>query len=177
VRFLAIPLSAGAKVSAQSLGSEQILPHFWADLPTHLLFFGLGKSPRRCNRVGMLFWSSKNKEPKAPVLQDIRSFWGDEQPHRWKFILASIALTTLMMVMALHDFRFTQPYKAPEIDWVRSYAKDRSMADVKADQARFVAEAKAEQDADTKRREDSKAAYRRLAKGFGLPVVNDKPGK
>jgi hypothetical protein len=125
----------------------------------------------------MFFWSSKDKGPKAPVLQDIRSFWGDEQPHRWKFILASIALTTGTMVMAMHDFRFRQPYKAPDVEWVVSYDKNRSMADVKSDQARFSAQAKAEQDADTKRREESKAAYRRLAKGFGIPVVDDKPGK
>lgn len=141
------------------------------------LFLGLGKSGKSPNDGPMFFWRPKDKDPKAPLLEDIRSFWTDEQPHRWKFIFASLALTGIMVAMMTHDFRFRQPYKDPEIEWVTSFDKNRTTAQMKADQARFAEEARIEEEADTREREERKAAYRRLAKGFGLPVVNDKPSK
>jgi hypothetical protein len=137
-------------------------------------FFTLGQKRQTLYWRQMLFWRRKKTDPRVPVLQDIRSVWTDEQPYRWRFVFASIGLTGLMLVGIFHDFTFWPAYKAPEIEWVTSYSKDRSEADVLADQAKFTEEARVEKEADDKRREESKAAYRRLAKGFGMKVVNEK---
>jgi hypothetical protein len=122
----------------------------------------------------MLFWRRKKTDSKVPVLQDIRNVWTDEQPYRWRFVFVSIALTGLMMVGIFHDFRFWPEYRPPEVEWVTSYSKDRSAADVAADQIKFTEEARVEKEADDKRREESKAAYRRVAKRLGMKVVNEK---
>jgi hypothetical protein len=121
----------------------------------------------------MLFWR-KNIEHNAPLLQDIRSVWTDEQPYRWRFVFASIGLTGLMLVGIFHDFRFRQEYRPPDIEWVTSYDKDRSLADVQADQIKFTEEARLEQEAEFKASEERKAAYRRVAKRLGMKVVNEK---
>ncbi len=159
-------MGAGAHVST-GIGHSGL----WACRPNRLaarLFFGLGNPAKPTIDAAMFFWRSKDKDPKAPVLEDVRNFWNDEQPHRWKFILASLVLTLGMVFMMLHDFKFWGAYKEPEIEWVTSYDKNRTTADVIADQARFAEEARIEAETDAREREERKAAYRRLGKRFGI---------
>lgn len=122
----------------------------------------------------MMFWRPKDGEDRPPVLEDIRNLWGEEQPHRWKFMGIAVFMTVATMIGFMHDFHFYAPYKPPEIEWVRSFEKGRTLVEVKADQARFAEEARIELEAETAEREARKAAYRRLAERMGMDVVKDK---
>lgn len=136
--------------------------------------FRLGQSANIRYHHEMLFWRPKDRENPPPVLDDIRNLWSEEQPHKWKILAFSIFMTGLMVFAFAKDFHFYAPYKEPEIEWVRSLDKDRSMAEIKADQARFAELTRAEREAEFAASEERKAGYRRLAKRFGMEVVEDK---
>ncbi|WP_373487528.1 hypothetical protein [Blastomonas sp.] len=102
------------------------------------------------------------------ALADIKTFWFDQQPHKWAFIGLSLLATSTIFFAFVSESGFEREWKRPEIMWVTSLDPGRSDAQIaeenRANQAvqdKILAEQIA-------RDEERKAQYRRLAEQFGM---------
>jgi hypothetical protein len=69
----------------------------------------------------------------SAALADLRAFLATRQRHQWLFAALSLAIPFYFMTLILMK-TVEKEYKPPEVTFVTSYAKDRSDAEIRAQQ-------------------------------------------
>ncbi len=99
---------------------------------------------------------------------DLKTYWFDQQDHKWRFLLASLAATTTIFAAFFSESGFEVQWKRPEITCVTSLEPGRSDEQIRKEiEANQLLKEKREAEA-LKREEERKAQYRRLAEQFGM---------
>ncbi len=96
--------------------------------------------------------------PRA-AWRDLRAFLATRQRHQLLFATVSVAIPVLVILAFIHDTNIAPP--PPTMTFIPSWPASRSDAEIKARQ-------KIDQAAKDKMLAERKAAYQRLAKGFGI---------
>jgi hypothetical protein len=99
---------------------------------------------------------------------DIKDYWFDQQDHKWRFLLASLAATTTIFAAFFSESGFEVEWKRPEITWVQSFDPGRSDAQIAQENIANQAEKERLEAERLAREEERKAQYRRLAEQFGM---------
>ncbi len=99
---------------------------------------------------------------------DLKTYWFDQQDHKWRFLLASLAATTTIFAAFFSESGFEVEWKRPEVTWVTSFEPGRSDSEIAAENVANQ-ERKEKLEAERlAREEERKAQYRRLAEQFGM---------
>lgn len=107
----------------------------------------------------------KPSAPKA-ALRDGLDFFLEARPHKGLIVLASLLLPALIMLAVNKQFSAERQYRPPEVIFVQQWSENRTVADIKAQQARdlpgeLAAKAAAEDEA-RRRREAFKSVQARM---------------
>jgi hypothetical protein len=83
--------------------------------------------------------------PSRPgvVLADLRAFLATRQRHQWLFAALSLAIPFYFVTLMLFNSK-EKAYKPPEVTFVTSYAKNRTDAEIRAQQKIDTEKLKAE---------------------------------
>lgn len=100
----------------------------------------------------------KPSGPRA-AWRDLRTFLATRQRHQLLFAALSIAIPVLLIAGFVHDSNIAPP--PPTMTFIPSWPATRSDAEIEAQQ-------KIDQVAKDKALAERRAAYRRLAKSFGV---------
>lgn len=86
------------------------------------------------------------------AVRDLRQFLAARQPYELYFMMASLAITGIILVMFIHDSSFEREYK-PDIVYVQQWRLDRTDAEIRAQQK--IDQAKRDvEDAEQRKREE-----------------------
>jgi hypothetical protein len=114
------------------------------------------------------------REPEHDVssVSDLRAFFAQirEQQHRWLFLGLAILMPVLLIWGFVHDSTTRIEYRPPEITWFETWSKDRTPAQVRAQQAKDLPAERAARDAEIAASEQRKAEFRKVADMFGIEV-------
>ncbi len=113
--------------------------------------------------------------PREP--EHDRSAWSDlvdvfrqKVEHRWLFMLAAIAIPALCVAGFIQQFTVEKDYKPPEVIYFKNWNKDRTDAEVRAQQAIDAPTERADRKALHDAEEARKAQFRKLAEQMGYDV-------
>ena len=95
------------------------------------------------------------------AIQDLRAFLSRRRPVELVFLVIAFMLTTLVIVGFVIDSRVARPYKR-NIVYFQSWPESRSLADIRAAQARHMAVRTKRDVTYEKRQADLKASFKRL---------------
>jgi hypothetical protein len=99
---------------------------------------------------------------------DLKTYWFDQQDHKWRFLFASLAATTTIFSAFISESGFEVQWKRPEITWVTSFEPGRSDDQIAAENVANQAEKDRIEAEWLAKEEERKAQYRRLAEQFGM---------
>ncbi|MFN3818377.1 hypothetical protein [Blastomonas sp.] len=99
---------------------------------------------------------------------DLKTYWFDQQDHKWRFLLASFAATSTIFAAFFSESGFEVQWKRPEITWVTSLDPGRTDAQIAAENVANQAEKDRLEAERIAKEEERKAQYRRLAEQFGM---------
>ena len=102
------------------------------------------------------------------AVSDLKSYWFDQQDHKWRFLLASLAATLTIFGAFFSESGFEVQWKRPEITWVTSFEPGRSDEQIRQENIANQAEQDRRAAERLAREEERKAQYRRLAEQFGM---------
>lgn len=103
--------------------------------------------------------------------------WGDlkaiftRSSINWWALLGALAVPGVIAVAFIME-KMEAEYQEPEVFYVTQYAKDRSLAEIKAQQVKDEAARAIREAEDKKEDEARKAEFRKLGQLFGMDVDN-----
>lgn len=112
------------------------------------------------------YW--RNVSPRGAVA-DLIGQWRQPTPYRWPILGASIAATTLLMILFLPESERAQPRK-PEVNWITTFEQGRSDEEIvgsNIENQRVQDELRAERAAREERRREN---FRALGRASGFDV-------
>ncbi|WP_017672100.1 hypothetical protein [Blastomonas sp. AAP53] len=99
---------------------------------------------------------------------DLKTYWFDQQDHKWRFLLAALAATSTIFAAFFSESGFEVEWKRPEITWVTSFEPGRSDTEIAAENVANQERKERLEAERLAREEERKAQYRRLAEQFGM---------
>jgi hypothetical protein len=109
----------------------------------------------------------EKSEYEGTIRSDLKGLFGRGAEINWTAALLAIAIPGTIAAAFMME-KMEAEYQEPEVFFVKSYAPNRTTAEIKADQAKDLAAKKIE-DAEVAKAEDArKAEFRKLADLFGI---------
>jgi predicted lipid-binding transport protein (Tim44 family) len=94
--------------------------------------------------------------------RDLRAFLATRQRHELWFMIASLAITFIIVVMFFLDSNMSMPYRAPDIIYVQQWPANRTDAEIIAQQKIDGPKEKAAKDAQAQAEAASREQFRKI---------------
>jgi hypothetical protein len=110
------------------------------------------------------------RAPIGEAWRDLRDFIVAPRPHKIVFVAAALAAPVGLFLAFLQQARVDADYIPPKIVYVQQWSSDRTIAQIKAQQAKDLpAELARKQEQETKA-ERQRQVYRKLGETLGIDV-------